>query len=72
LGAKFLLFSDLRSHRTGFIVVHVCNPAFGRLRWEECEFKASLGCILRKHLPHPQQQQRNKDRESALSGRFLR
>jgi hypothetical protein len=24
-------------------VVHICIPALGRLRWEDCEFKTSLG-----------------------------
>jgi hypothetical protein len=29
------------------MVIHACIPALGRLRWEDCEFEGSLGCIAR-------------------------
>jgi hypothetical protein len=28
------------------MVLYICNPALGRLRWEDCKFKTSLGYIV--------------------------
>lgn len=31
------------------LVAHICNPAPRGLRWEERQYKASLGYIMRRH-----------------------
>jgi hypothetical protein len=40
------------------MVLHSCNPSGQRLRQEDCEFKASLGCIERPYRKREQEKER--------------
>jgi hypothetical protein len=49
------------------MVVHFCNLTLWKLRQEDCEFKASLGYIVRYYL-----KQTNKSCLSLFSGKFIK
>jgi hypothetical protein len=52
------------------LVVHTCNPAFGRLRQEDQKFQASLGYMISPCQKKPPKKQKEKKEINCLKGYF--